>query len=71
VLVYGTSGGEGGTVRYAGYHVCLGQSGRKQAFYALKDTYMTMLFPTGAATVDAAERQFTDECEKLLSRREH
>ncbi len=66
VLIYG----EKGPVRYAGYHVALGQAGRKQAFYALQDTYLTMLFPTGATTVDAAEREFTDEYEKLFSRKE-
>ncbi len=65
-LVYGENGPE----RFSGYHVALGQCGRKQAFYALQDTYLTMLFPTGAKTVDAAEQQFTDEYEKLFSRKE-
>lgn len=63
--------GEDGATRYTGYHVALGQCWRKQAFYALQDTYFTMLFPTDAATVDEAERQFTDEYEKLFSRKEH
>jgi hypothetical protein len=62
--------GENGPMRYAGYHVALGQCGRKQAFYALRDTYLTMLFPTYATTADEAERQFTDEYEKLFSRKE-
>lgn len=66
-LVYG----ENGPTRYTGYHVALGQSGRKQAFYALQDTYLTMLFPTDVTTADAAERQFTDEYEKLFSRKEY
>ena len=66
-LIYG----ENGPVRYAGYHVALGRCGRKQAFYALRDTYLTMLFPTGATSVDAAEREFTDEYEKLFSRKEY
>ena len=65
-LIYG----ENGATRYTGYHVALGQCGRKQAFYALQDTYLTMLFPTDATTVDEAERQFTDEYEKLFSRKE-
>jgi len=65
-LIYG----EKGPVRYSGYHVCLGQRGRKQAFCALSDTYLTMLFPTDATTTDEAERQFTDEYEKLFSRKE-
>ena len=62
--------GENGPERFSGYHVALGRCGRKQAFYALQDTYLTMLFPTGATTVDAAEQQFTDEYEKLFSRKE-
>lgn len=65
-LVYG----QDGPTRFTGYHVTLGQSGRKQAFYALQDTYLTMLFPTDATTTDAAEREFTDEYEKLFSRKE-
>ncbi len=65
-LIYG----ENGPKRFSGYHVALGQCGRKQAFYALQDTHLTMLFPTGATTVDAAEQQFTDEYEKLFSRKE-
>ena len=65
-LVYG----EDGPTRFIGYHVTLGQRGRKQAFYALQDTYLTMLFPTDATTTDAAEREFTDEYEKLFSRKE-
>ena len=65
-LIYG----ENGATRYTGYHVALGKSGRKQAFYALQDTYLTMLFPTDATTVEAAERAFTDEHDKLLSRKE-
>jgi hypothetical protein len=64
-LVYG----EDGPVRYTGYHVAIGQAGRKQAFCALRDTYLTMLFPTEAADVDAAEREFTDEYEMLFSRK--
>lgn len=65
-LVYG----ENGATRFTGYHVALGQCGRKQAFYALQDTWLTMLFPTGATTVDEAEKEFTDEYEKLFSRKE-
>lgn len=64
-LIYG----ENGATRYTGYHVALGQCGRKQAFYALQDTYLTMFFPTDATTVDEAEKAFTDEYEKLLSRK--
>ena len=66
VLVYR----DGGAKHYAGYSVCLGQIGRKMAFLALQDTYLTMLFPTDATTVDEAEMQFTDEPDKLMSRKE-
>ncbi|MDR1684877.1 MAG: hypothetical protein LBR82_00270 [Desulfovibrio sp.] len=64
-LIYG----EYGIFRYTGYCVAVGEAGRKQAFHALADTYLTMLFPTDVKTVDEAERQFTDEYEKLFARR--
>ncbi len=66
VLTYG----DNGTTRITGYHVTLGQPGRKQAFVALTDTWMTMMFATDAQDVETAERQFTDEYENLGSRRE-
>lgn len=66
VLTYG----DNGTVRLTGYRVTLGRPGRKQAFVALVDTWLTMMFATDAQDVDAAERQFTDEFERLGSRRE-
>lgn len=62
--------GDDGPVRFTGYHVTLGAVGRKQAFFALADTHLTMLFATTAETVEAAEEEFTDEYEKLFSRRE-
>jgi hypothetical protein len=66
VLIYGKNG----PMHYAGYHVALGQCGRKLAFYALQETWLTMLFPTDATTADEAEMQFTDEYENLASRKE-
>lgn len=51
-----------------GYHVIEARAFRKQAFVALKDTYLTMSFASKARTVEEAERQFTDEHEALLSR---
>ena len=54
--------------RLVGYHVLAGAAGRKQGFVAMKDTYLTMLFPTDAQTVEEAENQFTDEADQLLSR---
>lgn len=65
VLIYG----DDGPVHFSGHHVLLGQAGRKQAFFALHDTHLTMLFPSTADTVDEAEREFTDEYEMLLSRK--
>jgi len=53
-----------------GYLVMPASKGRKQAFMAVKDTFLTMMFPTQAETVEEAERQFTDEVDKLSSRRD-
>ena len=52
-----------------GYHVLPAQEGRKQAFYAHTDTYISMAFPTQASTVEDAEVEFTDEHAALMSRR--
>jgi hypothetical protein len=52
----------------AGYVVLAASAGRKQAFVALSDTYLTMAFPTDAETIDQAEREFTDEFDLLMSR---
>ena len=54
--------------RLTGYHVLAGAAGRKQGFLAIQDTYLTMLFPTDATTVEQAEEQFTDDVDMLLSR---
>jgi hypothetical protein len=43
-------------------------AGRKQAFIAHTDTYITMCFRTDAKTVEDAEREFTDEADMLMSR---
>ena len=59
-----------GTVRFTGHNVMLGGAGRKQAFVAIADTYLTMLFPSAATTVEEAEAEFTDEADKLFSRRD-
>ena len=55
-------------VRLAGHHVLPASAGRKQAFIAHADTWLTMSFPTSAQTVAEAEEQFTDEAALLLSR---
>ena len=53
-----------------GYNVFAASAQRKQAFVALSDAAMTMLFPTEAKTVAAAEDEFTGEADLLLSRRD-
>lgn len=51
-----------------GYNVLAGSAGRKQAFMAITDTNMTMLFATDCKTIEACEENFTDEAELLISR---
>jgi len=51
-----------------GYHVLPAEAGRKQAFLALADTDLTMLFATDARDIATAEGQFTTEPERLMSR---
>ena len=61
--------GEEGAVRVEGYAVFSASAGRKQAFFAFADTWLTMVFPTRSEEVAAAEAEFTDEVDKLASRR--
>lgn len=56
--------------RIKGHAVLPASAGRKQMFRANKDTHITMIFATAATTVDEAEREFTDEWEKLASHRD-
>ena len=58
-----------GLVRLSGYNVLKGDAGRKQAFFCHEDTSITMLFATNATTAEEAEAEFTDEGDKLVSRR--
>lgn len=51
-----------------GYHPFAASANRKQAFVAIEDTYLTMVFATNAKTVDGAEMQFTDDSDRLMSR---
>ena len=51
-----------------GYHVLPAAAGRKQAFLAIEDTDLTMLFGTNARDVATAEGQFTSEPDMLMSR---
>lgn len=66
VLVYG----EGGAVEYEGFHVLPCPAGRKNAFYSLKETMLTMIFATDKTAVEDAENEFTSEPERLGSRRD-
>ena len=59
-----------GTIEITGYQVLPASASRKQAFLAHADTFVTMLFPSEAASVEAAEHEFTDEADRLLSRRQ-
>lgn len=51
-----------------GYHVFAASAGRKQAYIAHEDTWITMSFKTNATTIEEAEAEFTDEAERLMSR---
>lgn len=53
----------------SGYHVIPASKHRRQAFLAHEDTYLTMLFPTSAITVEEAEDEFTNEAHLLFSRK--
>lgn len=65
-IMYGGDGPD----RIDGYAVFSAEAGRKQAFLALEDTHLTMCFPTDATTVEDAEQQFTEEVDKLITRRD-
>ena len=60
---------DGEPLRLQGYSVLPASAGRKQAVVAQSDTHFTMVFATDATTVADAERQFTDEADRLASRR--
>lgn len=60
--------GPNGATEYKGYNIIKGMAGRKNVFYALQDTYLTMQFATKSIDVDSAEREFTSEIDKLASR---
>ena len=57
-------------LRITGTAVLPASAGRKQAFVAYADTTLTMAFPTSATTVEAAEAEFTDDTDMLMSRRD-
>lgn len=57
-------------IKLHGYNLLAGGPNRKQAGVAITDTWVTMIFPTNAKTVEEAEEQFTDETSVLFSRYE-
>jgi hypothetical protein len=59
-----------GWVKLDGYNVLPASAGRKQVFVSYSPVVITMLFPTAAKTVEEAEREFTEEADRLLSRRQ-
>ena len=59
-----------GSRELVGYNVLTASAGRKQAFYAVTETFITMIFPTHACDVETAEKHFTDEASNLASRRD-
>lgn len=59
-----------GTIEVSGYNVIPASAGRKQAFLAHTDTWLTMMVATDAKDVDEAERFFTDESHLLASHRD-
>lgn len=61
--------GDAEEVLVEGYHVLAAAAGRIQAYIAHEDTWITMSFKTNARTVEEAEAEFTDEHERLMSRR--
>ena len=59
----------GRTMNIDGYHVLKTSAGRKQVFIAHEDTHLAMIFATNARTLEEAEEEFTDESERLMTRR--
>lgn len=61
---------EDGPIEMHGYNVVPAEAGRKQALVALTHTHLTMIFASDARDPDTAEREFTDEIDSLMSRKE-
>jgi len=55
-------------INVCGYQVLPAEANRKTAYHAIEDTYVTMIFPSDAVTIEDAENQFTDEADRLMSR---
>lgn len=61
---------DGEAVEVHGYNVVPADANRKQAFLALTETSLTMIFPSSARSIEEAEAEFTDELELLASRKD-
>jgi hypothetical protein len=57
---------DGSVKKLSGYHVFAGMPNRKQAVIALSDCMFTMVVRTDAKTIEEAEKEFTEEWEKLI-----
>lgn len=73
VIVSGSAGVLVGEewLRLEGLNVIPASAGRKQVFVSYSPVTITMVFPTMARTVEDAEREFTDDADRLLSRRQN
>lgn len=60
----------GVTKELRGVHILDGMAGRRAAVYAIENSSFTMCFATNAKTVEEAENEFTDEPDRLLTRKE-
>lgn len=56
------------SIELHGYNVLAASPNRKQAFVAITDTYLTMIFPSEAKNTEKAEEEFTDDAGMLMSR---
>ena len=52
-----------------GYNVIPASTNRKQAFVTQSDSWLTMIFPSSAENITDAEIEFTDDAERLISRK--
>jgi GNAT superfamily N-acetyltransferase len=58
------------TLELDGHNVLPASAGRKQAFYAHTDTWLTMFCATGAQTLEDIEAEMTDEVDLLSSHKD-
>ena len=61
---------DGNELRYTGFAKIKAAAHRMGVFTAITDTFISMSFATTATTVEEAEAQFTDEADRLASRRQ-